>query len=184
MLVAPTHTTANCNKLMPTTLLSNMVIASFCDFKNFGAASSSIGGSNGRAFLIQGDGMIEVQQVRPRSLCSSAFIVKWKLWRCSAPLKATSAVNRSAHIPKPALLAGLSAQARALTHVLNLPFLGCDFLGGGICLIPQFVMSNERNAGTHLWAASAAASGSLRIRNTVMNYTASDDVIVHLEGNL
>ena len=103
VLVEPTHSVASNLGLPPTTMFSNMVVASFNDATNFGAAASTLGHSNGRAFLLAGDGLFEVQ---------------------------------------------------------------------------QFAMNNERNAGTHLWAATAIATGSLRIRGAVLNYTAADDVVV------
>ena len=65
---------------------------------------------------------------------------------------------------------------------LRPPGVGGSAVVGHARTLPQFVMNNEGNAGTHLWAASATASGSLRIRNTVMNYTVGDDVVVRL-GN-
>ena len=44
---------------MPTTMLSSVLVASFDDSHNFGEASSSLGGSNGRAFILLGDGLFD-----------------------------------------------------------------------------------------------------------------------------
>lgn len=49
------HTVAGDSKLVPTTLIANLVIASFNDSNNFGHAGSMIGQSNGRAMLFAGD---------------------------------------------------------------------------------------------------------------------------------
>eukprot|EP00729_Bicosta_minor_P010207 gene10207-30071_t len=103
VLVEPTHTVLNNAKLQSTTMFSNMVVASFTDAANFGNVSSTLTTSNGRAFAIGGDGLIEVS---------------------------------------------------------------------------QFAMNNERNAGTHLWAASASSKLSLRIRGGIYNYTPDEDVVV------
>jgi hypothetical protein len=56
-----THTVATDRRIIPTTLISNCVIASFNDSTNFGHAGAMLGQSNGRAFLFEGDGgLVEV----------------------------------------------------------------------------------------------------------------------------
>ena len=60
VLVEHTHTISNNAGLQSTTMFSDMVVASFADTRNFGHAASMLGQSNGRAFLIQGDGILEV----------------------------------------------------------------------------------------------------------------------------
>lgn len=50
--------------------------------------------------------------------------------------------------------------------------------GDGLIEVSQFAMNNERNAGTHLWAASASSKLSLRIRGGIYNYTPDEDVVV------
>ena len=56
-----THTIDTDRRLIPTTLIANLVIASFNDSHNFGHAGAMLGQSNGRAFLFAGDGgLIEV----------------------------------------------------------------------------------------------------------------------------
>jgi len=59
--VEPTHSVANNKGLLPTTMLSSMVVASFSDGGNYGEASASLGGSNGRAFVLLGDGLFDVR---------------------------------------------------------------------------------------------------------------------------
>ena len=61
IMVEPTHTVGNNANLGITTMLSNFVIASFDDHKNFGHASHSLGESNGRAFILRGDGIFDVR---------------------------------------------------------------------------------------------------------------------------
>lgn len=51
-----THTIATDRRIIPTTLISNFVVASFNDSANFGKAGAMLGQSNGRAFLFAGDG--------------------------------------------------------------------------------------------------------------------------------
>jgi hypothetical protein len=61
ILFEGTHTIKNNMDVPPTTMLSNFVVASFRDFRNFGFAACNIGKSNGRAFLVVGDsGIVEV----------------------------------------------------------------------------------------------------------------------------
>lgn len=61
ILYDTTHTISNNNHLLPTTLISNCVVAAFADSANFGVASSGLQASNGRAFLFAGDsGLVEV----------------------------------------------------------------------------------------------------------------------------
>ena len=56
-----THTVDTDRRIIPTTLISNCVIASFNDSTNFGHAGAMLGQSNGRAFLFEGDGgLVEV----------------------------------------------------------------------------------------------------------------------------
>ena len=56
VFVESTHTVANNAGMQPTTMFSNMVIASFKDSANFGNVSAMLSTSNGRAFSIAGDG--------------------------------------------------------------------------------------------------------------------------------
>ena len=61
ILFEDSHTIQNNRNLLPTTLLSNLVVASFTDMHNFGIASSGLQHSNGRAFVVGGDaGLVEV----------------------------------------------------------------------------------------------------------------------------
>lgn len=50
-----THTVVHNNGKHPTTLVSNMVVASFNNSVRFGQASSQLTQSNGRAFIFEGD---------------------------------------------------------------------------------------------------------------------------------
>eukprot|EP01048_Picozoa_sp_COSAG05_P026694 COSAG05_NODE_7417_length_813_cov_1.407563_2_plen_103_part_01 len=63
VLFDKTHTvTANAG-MPPTTLVANLVVASFNNSQNFGRAAGMLGQSNGRAFLFEGDaGLVEVSE--------------------------------------------------------------------------------------------------------------------------
>ena len=50
-----THTVVHNNEKYPTTLISNIVVASFNNSVRFGKASSQLTQSNGRAFIFEGD---------------------------------------------------------------------------------------------------------------------------------
>ena len=56
VLFETTHTVASNSALVPTTMFSNLLVASFNDTRNYGRAGSMLGQSNGRAFLFEGDG--------------------------------------------------------------------------------------------------------------------------------
>eukprot|EP00937_MAST-01D_sp_MAST-1D-sp2_P002641 g2641.t1 len=61
LLMEPTHSNANNGGAPATTMLSSMVVASFTDVRNFGDAACSLGGSNGRAFALLGDGLVDAR---------------------------------------------------------------------------------------------------------------------------
>ena len=61
VMVEPSHSLTNNNGLVPTLILSSLVVASFNDSANFGPAGAMLGQSNGRAFLIGGDGLVDVR---------------------------------------------------------------------------------------------------------------------------
>eukprot|EP00038_Savillea_parva_P008071 m.174513 g.174513 ORF g.174513 m.174513 type:complete len:589 (-) comp13840_c0_seq1:78-1844(-) len=58
--VEASHCRANNKNLSAPIMLSHMVVASFADSGNFGAASCTLSGSNGRVFAMRGDALIEV----------------------------------------------------------------------------------------------------------------------------
>jgi hypothetical protein len=60
VLVESTHTVVNNAGLQATIFFSNMLVAGFRDVANFGNLAAGLHQSNGRAFIIVGDGLFEV----------------------------------------------------------------------------------------------------------------------------
>eukprot|EP00041_Stephanoeca_diplocostata_P016311 m.320715 g.320715 ORF g.320715 m.320715 type:complete len:518 (-) comp20325_c0_seq8:296-1849(-) len=78
LLLEPTHSILNNEMLSATIMLSNFAVASFADTHNFGPIAMQVSTSNGRAFALRGDALLEVSQF------SMNNVPPEYLWACAA----------------------------------------------------------------------------------------------------